>query len=107
MNVLDLAMDLLGTSVAVVGTLGFIILGRVVISKRVKDKRALPYHRQFFTLIVFLVGLFVAIALLPLDPRIRSQILSVLGILLSAIIALSSTTLVGNAMAGMPPRRWN
>lgn len=101
MNVLDFARELLGTSVAVVGTLGFIILGRFLISKSVKDKRALPYHRQFFTVLVFLVGLFVAIALLPLAPEIRSQILSVLGVLLSAVIALSSTTLVGNAMAGI------
>ena len=101
MDVIETAIEFLGTSITVVGTLGVIFLGRFIISKSVKDKRALPYHRQFFTLIVFLVGLFVAIALLPLDPDLRSQILSVLGILLSAIIALSSTTLVGNAMAGI------
>ena len=101
MDVIETAIEFLGTSITVVGTLGIIFLGRFIISKSVKDKRALPYHRQFFTIIVFLVGLFVAIALLPLDPDLRSQILSVLGILLSAIIALSSTTLVGNAMAGI------
>jgi hypothetical protein len=40
------------------------------------------------------------ILLLPIGDTTRGQLLGLLGILLSAAIALSSTTLVGNAMAG-------
>ncbi|MFP4432751.1 MAG: hypothetical protein ACOCW6_06215 [Spirochaetota bacterium] len=57
-------------SSTVVGTPGFILLGLFIISKSVTDKLALPYRRQFFTVLVFLVGLFVAIALLPISQRL-------------------------------------
>lgn len=90
-----------GTAITVIATVAVVIGGRLILRKAVKDKRTLPYHRQFFSLLLALAGIFIAIALLPLPTEIRAQILSVLGILLSAIIALSSTTLVGNAMAGV------
>jgi len=45
-------------------------------------------------------GLAVIFAL-PLEAQSRGQLLSFLGILLSAAIALSSTTLLGNALAGL------
>jgi small-conductance mechanosensitive channel len=48
-----------------------------------------------------LAGLVAIILMLPIGDTRQGQLLSLLGILLSAAIALSSTTLVGNAMAGM------
>jgi small conductance mechanosensitive channel len=98
---LDRLLSLVGTVGAVGGSIVVIFIGRLILNRAVSDKRTVPYHRQFLTLIVSLVGLFLAIALLPLEATIRAQILSVLGIVLSAVIALSSTTLVGNAMAGI------
>jgi len=90
-----------GTAVTIMVTIGVIILGRLIIKRSVQDARNYPLHRQLFTLGVSLLGLFIAAALLPLPVEVRAQVLSVLGILLSAVIALSSTTLVGNAMAGI------
>jgi hypothetical protein len=43
----------------------------------------------------------VGIILLPISDETQGQLLSFLAILLSATIALSSTTIVGNAMAGL------
>lgn len=48
-----------------------------------------------------LAGLFIFVAFLPIETEIRNLIFSIFGILLSAVIALSSTTLVSNAMAGI------
>jgi small-conductance mechanosensitive channel/FtsZ-binding cell division protein ZapB len=55
------------------------------------------------SLIALLVGvLVVAVVLeLPIAEAARGQLLSLLGILLTAAIALSSTTVLGNAMAGL------
>lgn len=39
--------------------------------------------------------------ILPMDPETRGQLLSFLGILITATIALSSTTFLGNALAGL------
>jgi small-conductance mechanosensitive channel len=47
------------------------------------------------------IGILAIILSLPLDDTLRGQLLSFLGILLSATIALSSTTFLGNALAGI------
>ncbi len=53
-------------------------------------------------LIAVLVGIVVVVLILqlPIDNEPRGQLLSLLGILVTAAVALSSTTLLGNAMAG-------
>jgi small-conductance mechanosensitive channel len=52
--------------------------------------------------VALLAAIFVVwlILLLPIDNEPRGQLLSLLGILVTAAVALSSTTLLGNAMAG-------
>jgi len=54
-------------------------------------------------LMVMLVAIFVIMLILelPIGDAPRGQLLSLLGILVAAAIALSSTTLLGNAMAGL------
>ncbi len=56
---------------------------------------------QLVLLALTFVGLLAVITALPLGDTLRGQILSLVGVLLSAAIALSSTTFVGNAMAGV------
>ncbi|RMF23945.1 MAG: mechanosensitive ion channel family protein, partial [Deltaproteobacteria bacterium] len=57
--------------------------------------------RQGALLVVGNLGLVAVILVLPLAEETRRQLLALLGLVLSAAIALSSTTLVGNAMAGV------
>lgn len=57
-----------------------------------------------FQLSVWLIvsaGIIALVIVLPLTEETQGQVLSLLGVLLSAIIALSSTTFVANAMAGI------
>lgn len=66
--------------------------------------RADPKHRYRLPLINFAlisIALVLVIVTLPLSESTRGQLLSLIGIVLSATIALSSTTFVGNAMAGI------
>ena len=81
-----------------------VILGvRFLINKRAAGT---GYHvrRQVLTMLLSFVGLLIIIMVIPdqyLTETSRGQLLSLIGILLSAAIALSSTTFIGNAMAGM------
>jgi small-conductance mechanosensitive channel len=95
--------DFLGSFLVVLGVVVTVIGVRLIFNFVMKrtSKSSFPYHRQLITFAVVLLGLFLAIALLPIAHEVKGQILSVLGVLLSAVIALSSTTLVGNAMAGI------
>ena len=46
-------------------------------------------------------GLLTIIVAMPINDALRGQLLSLIGILLTAAIALSSTTFIGNIMAGI------
>ena len=67
-----------------------------------KDKPNEEFRRQLIMLGLTLFAILLGIILAPLgDTALRGQLLSLYGIIVSATIALSSTTLVGNAMAGI------
>lgn len=69
-----------------------------------KDKTNRQFRRQLIMLGLTVAGILTAIIFVPSDPELRKDLLSLFGIVLSASIALSSTTLIGNAMAGIMMR---
>lgn len=95
--------EFLATAIVVVGAVVLVVLTRFLFNRSIRktSSNSFPYHRQLITFAISLLGLFLAIGFLPIEHEVKGQILSVLGVLLSAVIALSSTTLVGNAMAGI------
>ena len=81
-----------------------IVIGRLANRRLVKhfeSKPHLAFRRQLIQLAGFLVIVLLLILFLPLETALRGQLLSLYGIIISATIALSSTTLVGNVMAGI------
>ena len=82
-----------------VGSLALLVLSRLARRGKPSDGRTLAFQLIFWAAgLAMLVALIVA---LPLDTAVRGQILSLLGVVLTAVIALSSTTFVSNAMAGI------
>ena len=81
---------------------GIVVVGMAyfVLIKRRPPAQGGIVGRQM--LIAALVGVFVVLLILelPIDDAPRGQLMSLLGILVTAAVALSSTTLLGNAMAG-------
>lgn len=71
-----------------------------ILIKRRPPKSGNIVSRQL--LIATLAGILVVLLILelPIDNEPRGQLMSLLGILVTAAVALSSTTLLGNAMAG-------
>ena len=59
------------------------------------------FRRQMIMLLLSLVGLVIIILDLPISESMRNQLLTLLGLLLTAVITLSSTTVAANAMAGL------
>ena len=83
----------------VLGGISLLILSRLSQRASKIDAPALVLQLVFWG-----AGLAVVVALvvaLPLEAGVRGQILSLIGVVLTAIIALSSTTFVSNAMAGI------
>jgi small conductance mechanosensitive channel len=69
--------------------------------KHFEGKPHLAFRRQLIQLAGVLAIILALILFLPLDTELRGQLLGLYGIVVSATIALSSTTLVGNVMAGI------
>lgn len=67
----------------------------------------LPVVRQVILLLSTAAGILLVIFVLPISETSRGQILSLLGIVITAVIALSSTTFVANIMAGLMLRAVN
>jgi len=61
----------------------------------------LKFRRQLIQITGVLVGILFVILFMPFSDELRGQLLSLFGLIVSATIALSSTTLVGNIMAGI------
>lgn len=60
--------------------------------------------KQSISLAILLLGILMAVLSLPINPGTQGQILSFLGIIISAALALSSTTILGNILAGLMNR---
>lgn len=61
----------------------------------------LKFRYQLIQIAGILVAVLFIIVLMPFDGELRGQLLRLYGLIFSATIALSSTTLVGNVMAGL------
>ena len=91
-------VPLLGTIAAVV-----VILASInwLLRRRWHNNPDAQFRFQLIMLALSFAGLLAIIVALPINDALRGQLLSLIGILLSAAIALSSTTFIGNIMAGI------
>lgn len=81
---------------------GLLFIGSGWIFRRIKSgKESVNILRNSILSLIVLVGTLAFVLALPIDKNLKGQIISFLGIILSAAIALSSTTLLGNLIAGI------
>ena len=66
-----------------------------------RDDPDAQFRFQLIMLALTFAGFLSVLVALPISDSLRGQLLSLIGILLSAAIALSSTTFIGNIMAGI------
>ncbi|WP_317931410.1 mechanosensitive ion channel family protein [Halioxenophilus sp. WMMB6] len=59
------------------------------------------YQKQLLGLLVGFCGLVAIIATLPIAESLRNQLITLVGLVVTAVITLSSTNIAGNAMAGL------
>ena len=77
------------------------LLQYVLITRRTDLKGEALLPRQLFMFACFLVALIVIVIMLPIPESTQNQILALLGLLISGVIAFSSTAFVTNVMAAI------
>jgi small conductance mechanosensitive channel len=86
---------------AIAATVGILFLARYILEKHYAGISGYQFRLQLMMIFLTFAGILAVILVLPINDTTRGQLLSLIGLLLSAAIALSSTTLIGNAMAGI------
>lgn len=100
-NLLDVLISLISPT-AVVGILILLLVAKSLLFKRIETKDASgSLTKGLITTFIVLFGVLAFILTLPIEKELKGQILSFLGIIISAGIALSSTTVLGNLIAGI------
>ena len=99
LNLLLPFAPLLIAIVMVIGTL--IALHYLLLAKQshLTSEQKLP--RQVGMLVLTIIGAVVIAMTLPVSESTRNQVIALIGVLISGVIAFSSTTMVGNLMAGI------
>lgn len=99
--IIGLLRDWLPVLITVLVAVLVVWLAYRLLFKRRSPSSVSRISQQLF--IAALIGIFLVIVILelPIGDAPRGQLLSLLGLLVTAAIALSSTTLLGNAMAGL------
>jgi small-conductance mechanosensitive channel len=90
---------LIGTILVVVLTLWAIHFLLIKRNQNLGNERLFP--RQLIMLGLTLLGILVIILVMPINLSSRNQLIALFGIIISAVIALSSTTVISNLMAGV------
>lgn len=76
-------------------------INKWIFNKVKQDKEKGTITRQIITVLIFLIGALIFTISLPIEQSLKGQIISLIGIVISAALALSSTTIIGNALAGL------
>jgi small conductance mechanosensitive channel len=90
---------LVGTSIAVGVTLWAAHF--LLIRRRSDLGNERMFSRQLTMLGLTLLGILVIVLVMPINQSSRNQLISLFGIVISAMIALSSTAIISNLMAGV------
>jgi len=98
---LSKATDLVPMGIALVIVVFIIWAVRFTLNKRYAGVSGNQFRLQFIVLVLSFIGLLAVILTLPVPESTIGQLLGLLGLLLSAAIAFSATTFVGNIMAGL------
>jgi small-conductance mechanosensitive channel len=88
------------TAVAII-LLVLVLTNRFLIRRAKAAGNGQQFARQITMLILSVIGLIAIIIALPIDLGTRDKLLGLLGVALTAVITLASTTFVSNAMSGV------
>jgi len=98
----DFQQDIVPFLVTIAVVTAILTGSRWLLLRRPKDltaEKRLP--RQVTVAVLTFVGVIAVVLTLPIAPSSRNQIIGLIGLLVSAVLALASTSIMANAMAGL------
>ena len=106
-NILTGILSFSGTFFTILTLIALYWLTKYVLDRQAKGKSDWGIIRTMILFSIALIGFIAIILSLPMSESLRSQITSLIGIVISAVLALSSATFIGNGLAGVMLRTIN
>lgn len=91
--------ELVPTVLTTLGVIALYYVIKILLERQARGKTDKGLIKSIILSLVVLIGLISIILSLPFDQK--DQIINLIGIVLSAVLGLSSTTFIGNALAGI------
>jgi len=99
-KLLDILKSILEPTSVLIIVIVLLIFNSWIFNRMKTVKNTAVIIRRSISFLIAFIGTIIFILSLPIDPSMKGQIISLLGIIISAAIALSSTTILGNLIAG-------
>lgn len=106
-QLLNIAKSFSGLFFTVLAFVALYMAVRFILNKQSKGLAEGNLIRQVILMTIVVIGIIAVMLALPMPDDIRANIMSLLGIVLSAIFALSSVSFMGNMLAGFMLRTIN
>lgn len=102
---MEMILDILNTWSSTVLTIALVVLfyyaAKRLLERQAKGQTDKKLIRSLILFSIAFIGAISVILALPMDPEQKNSITSLIGIVLSAVLGLSATTFIGNAIAGI------
>ena len=82
-------------------------VAKTILDRQARGKSDWSLIRSSILFGILLVGLFATISALPINETVKEEVTKLMGIVISAVLALSSATFIGNGLAGIMLRTIN
>ena len=106
-SIIDSILSFKGTFLTMLTFIAIYYAAKYLLDRQAKGKADWGIIRSIIIFSIFLIGGIAVILALPMGDSMRSQITSLMGIVISAVLALSSATFIGNGLAGIMLRTIN
>lgn len=80
---------------------------KLILNRQSKGQTDKSLIRSIILFIIALTGIIAILLAIPMPESVKGQVTSLIGIVISAVLALSSATFIGNALAGIMLRAIN
>ena len=100
-QLLNILKSILNPAIVIIIVVALLIFNSWIFNRMKTIKNTAIIIKRSLVFLVSFLGTITFILAMPIDAAMKGQILSFLGIIISAGIALSSTTILGNLIAGL------
>ena len=106
-SIINAILSFRGTFFTLIGILAIYYAAKTLIDRQAKGKTDWGIIRSIVLFSIAMIGVISLILSLPMSSELKGQVTSLMGIVISAVLALSSATFIGNGLAGIMLRTIN